>query len=901
MQFRSVLVTAIALSALATGPAPAADKSVTAGPVGLAINNSGRIGLATATNIDYLNRSVANGRRNISLRLSQPMLCVDFAAPPGGAVNPVSLTYTDTNLDNFGPLYGSINSFDYFTNGASAGLFKVSAGGDLACCVMAPATNASCFQGVNGGAVAEAVYSNGFEGAASASASSVKGSSVANLAVAVNGATSASPGSNFNYSIVVSNIGGTSVSDVRVREWFPKVAGGFQAPLSAGNWTCAAAGGGVCGTAAGAGNIALNAVSLPVGASVTFSISRQLNAGATLGSQFSVSAAAFAPPAAGETALGNNQGVLTATVQQASFSINDVTQAEGNGGNTTFQFTITRSNTTGAASVVVNTANGSATAGSDYTAISNQTVNFSAGGSATATVSVTVIGDTVLEGNETFTVNLSNPSGAGITDGTGQGTITNDDAATLSINDVALSEGNSGSANATFTVTLSAAVQGGFTVPVSSSNGTATAGSDYTSIPGGTTLSFTGTAGETKTISVPVLGDTVLEPNETFNVTLGTPSNAAVTLADATGVGTINNDDAAALSIDDVSVSEGNSGTTNATFTVTLDAAVQGGFTVPVSSANGTATSGSDYTAIPGGTTLSFTGTAGETRTISVAVNGDTTLEANEAFTVSLGAPSNAAVTLADASGTGTINNDDSASIAINDVSVAEGNAGSTNATFTVTLSGSVQGGFTVPVSSQSGTATADSDFTSLPGGQTLNFQGTPGETQTVTVVVIGDTMLEPNEDFFVNLGVPSNGAITRTDSQGIGTITNDDAASLSINDVSVTEGNTGTINATFTISLNGSVQGSFSVPVSSSDDTATVANNDYVAIAPATTAIFTGAANETRTISVVVNGDTAVEPTEFFQVNLGAPNNAQVTVSDAQGIGTITNDDILSGADKRR
>ena len=602
-----------------------------------------------------------------------------------------------------------------------------------------------------------------------------------------------------------------------------------------------------------------------------------------------------------ETLLGNNQGALTVGVQQASFSINDVTQAEGTGGNTTFQFTITRSNTTNAASVVVNTADGSATAGSDYTAISNQTVNFTAGGSATATVSVTVTGDAVLEGNETFSVNLSNPTGAGITDGTGQGTITNDDSASLTINDVALSEGNSGSANATFTVTLNSAVQGGFTVPVSSSNGSATAGSDYTAIPGGSTLSFTGTAGETRTISVPVLGDTVLEPNETFNVTLGTPSNAAVTLADATGVGTINNDDAAALSINDVSVSEGDSGTTNATFTVTLNAAVQGGFTVPVTSASGSATSGSDFTAIPGGTTLSFTGTAGETRTISVPVIGDTTLEANETFSVNLGTPSNTAVTLADSSGTGTINNDDSASIAINDVSVTEGNAGSTNATFTVTLSGSVQGGFSVPVSSQSGTATPGSDYTSLPGGQNLNFAGTAGETQTVTVLVIGDTMLEPNEDFFVNLGVPSNGAITRTDSQGIGTINNDDAASLAINDVSVTEGNTGTINATFTITLTGSVQGSFSVPVSSADDTATVANNDYVAIAPATTAIFTGAANETRTISVVVNGDTAVEPTEFFQVNLGTPNNAQVTVSDSQGIGTITNDDIPSGAAKRR
>ena len=262
MQFRSVLVTAIALSALATGSAPAAEKSVTAGPVGLAVNNSGRVGLATATNIDYLNRAIADGRRNVSLRLSQPMLCADFAAAPGGAVNPVSLTYVDTNLDAFGPIYGGITSFDYFTNGASAGLFKVTAGGDLACCVMSPAANASCFQGVNGGAVAEAVFASGFEGGSSLVP---EGSTPANLSVTLNGPTSASPGANFDYSIVVTNAGGTSVSGVQVRDWYPKLAGGFPAPLSSGSWSCTASGGGSCGTSAGTGNLALTSVSLPAG------------------------------------------------------------------------------------------------------------------------------------------------------------------------------------------------------------------------------------------------------------------------------------------------------------------------------------------------------------------------------------------------------------------------------------------------------------------------------------------------------------------------------------------------------------------------------------------------------------------------------------------------------------
>jgi uncharacterized repeat protein (TIGR01451 family) len=108
-------------------------------------------------------------------------------------------------------------------------------------------------------------------------------------------------------------------------------------------------------------------------------------------------------------------------------SIDDVTQAEGDAGTSTFDFTVSI-DVAADATVQVDTADGTATtADSDYVAIAAQTVTFTAMGATTQTVSVTVNGDTVIEGNETFNVNLTNAVGATILDNQGLGTINNDD------------------------------------------------------------------------------------------------------------------------------------------------------------------------------------------------------------------------------------------------------------------------------------------------------------------------------------------------------------------------------------------------------------------------------------------------------------------------------------------
>ena len=228
----------------------------------------------------------------------------------------------------------------------------------------------------------------------------------------------------------------------------------------------------------------------------------------------------------------------------------------------------------------------------------------------------------------------------------------------LSINDVTLGEGQSGSQLATFTVSLSSASAQTVTVSYATANATATSGSDYTATSG--TLTFTPGA-TTRTVSVTVLGDTVIEPTETFTVGLTAPVSA--TIADGSGLGTIANDDAAtvpAIAISDVTQAEGNSGSSVLSFAVTLSAASAQSVTVNYATANGTATAGTDYAAASG--TLVFAPGI-VTQVIAITAFGDTTAEPTETLVVNLGAPINA--TIADAQGVGTLTNDDSGSTTV--------------------------------------------------------------------------------------------------------------------------------------------------------------------------------------------------------------------------------------------
>lgn len=246
----------------------------------------------------------------------------------------------------------------------------------------------------------------------------------------------------------------------------------------------------------------------------------------------------------GITATGGrlNISALMGEAPAPSLSINDVSIAEGNGGTQVLTFTVTLANPPAAQTVTVDyaTANGTASAGSDYVAIATQTLSF-APGTTTQTVNVTINGDIVGEANETFFVNLSGATNASIADSQGQGTITNDDLPAMSINDPSITEGARGKKQLRFTVSLSSPATQTVSVQYSTANGSATAPSDYKAVTGTAVIS----AGlSSTTISITIFGDRTVEPNETFFVNL---SNAAgATLIDAQGVGTILNDDGGA-------------------------------------------------------------------------------------------------------------------------------------------------------------------------------------------------------------------------------------------------------------------------------------------------------------------------------------------------------------------
>ena len=496
----------------------------------------------------------------------------------------------------------------------------------------------------------------------------------------------------------------------------------------------------------------------------------------------------------------------------------------------------------------------------------------------TKQITVLVNGDTTFEADETFTVHLSNASGATISNADGTGTIVNDEAApSFSIDDVTHNEGNAGTTSYVFTVTKTGITALSSSVDFQTVDGTATVGdNDYQANSG--TLNFAANE-TTKQITVVVNGDTTFETDEAFTVNLSGATNA--TISDADGTGTIVNDDAApTFSIDDVTHNEGNSGTTSYVFTVTKTGSTALSASVDFQTVDGTATvADNDYQANNG--TLNFAANE-TTKQITVLVNGDTTFETDEAFTVHLSGATNA--TISDADGTGTIVNDEAApSFAIDDVTHNEGNSGTTSYVFTVTKSGSTALSSSVNFQTVDGTATvADNDYQANSG--TLNFAANE-TTKQVTVLVNGDTTFETDEAFTVNLSGASGATIS--DADGTGTIVNDEAApSFSIDDVTHNEGNSGTTSYVFTVTKSGSTALSASVDYATVDGTA-VAPGDYAAIA-ATTLTF-GPAETTKQITVLVNGDTTFEADEAFTVHLSG---ASATISDADGTGTIVNDD---------
>jgi len=418
--------------------------------------------------------------------------------------------------------------------------------------------------------------------------------------------------------------------------------------------------------------------------------------------------------------------------------------------------TVTRSGgSSGAASVTYATANGTATAGSDYTSKSG-TLSWSDGESSSKTISVSIIDDSAQEENETFTVTLSNASGAGLgTPSSATVTISANDnpvgilqfsSSTYSVNE----DGGS----ITLTVTRSGGSSGAVSVNYATANGTATAGSDYTFTSG--ILSWSAGESSSKIITVSITDDSTQEENETFTVTLsnasgaglGSPSSATVTIS-------ANDNPAGILQFSSSTYSVNENGG-SVTLTVTRSGGSLGAASVQYATSDGTAIAGSDYTLKSG--TLSWSDGESSSKTITVSITDDSAQEENEIFTVtlsnasgaSLGSPSSATVTISA--------NDNPAGILQFSSSTYNVSEDAGSVTLTVTRSDGSLGSASVQYATSDGTASADTDYTSVSG--TLSWSDGEISSKTISVSITDDSTQEDSETFTVTLSNASGASL---------------------------------------------------------------------------------------------------------------------------------------------
>ncbi len=352
-----------------------------------------------------------------------------------------------------------------------------------------------------------------------------------------------------------------------------------------------------------------------------------------------------------------------------------------------------------------------------------------------------------------------------------------------------------------------------------------------------------------------------------------------------------------------VRIAEGNSGSTNLTFTITRSGNTASAVSTAwsVGGTGAAAASAADFLrgALPGGT-VSFA--AGETvKSVTVAIAGDAAVEADESFALNLTTPS-AGVTFATASATAGIANDDVASavlsIAADAAWVAEGNTGATPYSFSITRGGNtaVAASAAWKVAGAAPYPTTASDFAGglMPGG-TISFAA--GETRkTLIIGVAGDTLAERDEGFTVTLATPGANTTLGTYSAA-GLIRNDDiaAATLSIAALSATkaEGAFASTAFTFLVTRSGNTAIAAAGRWTVAGAGAAAANAaDFAGNALPTGTVAFAAGETSKTISVLVAGDTAIEANEGFTVSL-APTSAATEVLSATAAGSILNDDI--------
>ncbi|HNC52334.1 MAG TPA: Calx-beta domain-containing protein [Accumulibacter sp.] len=593
-----------------------------------------------------------------------------------------------------------------------------------------------------------------------------------------------------------------------------------------------------------------------------------------------------------------------AFVTRHSITSDMPSRAEGNEGITEFTFAVTRGGNIDVATTVdfvVSPVGSNPADATDFGGVLPAgTISFGVG-DVEKDLTIAVAGDVDAEADEGFLVHLSNPS-SGVVVGSGvSSTIVNDDlpAPSLSIWRIGADpvEGSGEGTSVRFALVRSGDLAVSSTVKYDVvGNGPSPAdGDDFVGGFGSGVLMFE--AGQDfKLLTLGIKGDVALESDESFGIVLSAPTHATIDVGSANAL-IINDDSLVSVGIasEESAKLEGDTGETDFTFAVSRSGDLTGEAKVAYSVSGSVDSSDFVDDIVPAGV---VTFAPGETiKDVVVRVRGDQLAEANEAMVLELSSPVNAS--LGTFAANATILNDDvlpppMLSIVAHDPSKAEGDNGATLYSFVVHRSGDTSGTSTVDFSlAGTGPYPADqSDFGGTWPSGTVTFA--PGEVeQAITVAVTGDTTIEPDEQFSVNLSNATNATLAVA--SAIAMIENDDlwhAPTLSIaaRDARGAEGNIGVTDFSFVVCRSGdlSVETSVSYGVSGVADASDFAGGSL----PAGVVVFApGSAKEI--VHVAVAGDKEIEAQEGFTITLHDPVNGALGIAEATG--TILNDDSSS------
>ena len=563
--------------------------------------------------------------------------------------------------------------------------------------------------------------------------------------------------------------------------------------------------------------------------------------------------------------------VTTGTTGTLQFSSPTYSVAESGA---TVTLTVSRiGGSLGAASASYATANGSATAGQDYTAKTG-TLSWVAGDSAAKTIVVAITNDTAVEADETFTVALGGAVGASLGAQTAATVSIVDNDSTIQF-DAAGASVNESAGTVTLNVTRIGNTAGAASVKYATATGTALAAGDFATTSG--TLNWGAGDSGAKTITVPIVNDTLVEAAETFSVTLSVPTGATLGATSKSTVTIVDNDSALQFSVSAITVHEA-AGTV--TLTVTRSGANMDAATVDYATANGSALAGSDYTATAG--TLAWGAGDGTAKTITVPIAADAQVEPNEVFTVVLGNPVGANLGSAKTA-TVTIFNPGSLQFDAPTYSVMEGVA---SVNLTVNRLGGSSGAASVTYATANGSAAAGQDYTAKTG--TLAWVDGDATAKTINVVIANDVLVEADETFAVNLNV-ATGAVLGATTQAVVTIQDNDsnvqfdAATASINE----GGGVLTLNVTRT----GTLTAAASVNYATAAGTA-LPSSDFIS----TNGTLTWAAGDggTKSIAIPIVDNALVEGLEAFTVTLSAPIGATLGSANRSTISVVDNDSAI-------